>query len=265
MIRVAVLKWQTGTWAEAGLWLDSEPSKFQLIRAEGLNPPPARLNWQRVTGHDGSRFQSGTTNTRNIVLTISLTGTDAEATRQKLYYYFTSGNHIWVKVIPNEGSQELEIQGYVDTVENSPFDQGQTVQVSIICPRPFFSAQSTARIQAGVEFTNSESVPAGYELHFEAPEDMPNGVTFRFMHNQAIYRNIVVNTPLEAGQWLEVRHNLSLEDNVTVDGVSTLGSLPWNFTWPELEPGETYSFQVVGFTGTSQNPRMSLQLYRAGV
>lgn len=264
MIRVAVLNTQSGTWAEAGFWLDSDPSKFQLIRVEGLNPPPARLNWQRITGHDGSRFQSGTTNTRNIVLTISLTGTDAEATRQKLYYYFTSGNHLWVKIIPNEGSQELTIQGYVDTVENSPFDQGQTVQVSIICPRPFFSAELTPRIQAGVEFTNSESVPAGYELHFEATEDT-DSVTFRFMHRGAIYRDIVVSASLQAGQWLEVRHNLSLEDNVTVDGVSTLGSLPWNFTWPELEPGETYSFQVVGFTGTSQNPRMRLQLYRAGV
>lgn len=264
MIRVAVLKWQTGTWAEAGLWLDSEPSKFQLIRAEGLNPPPARLNWQRITGHDGSRFQSGTTNTRNIVLTISLTGTDAEATRQKLYYYFTSGNHISVKVIPNEGSQELEIQGYVDTVENSPFDQGQTVQVSIICPNPYFNARRDDWVRAGEKFTNTESVPAGYVLQFEATEAV-DSVTFRFMHNQAIYRDIVVSASMQAGQWLIVRHNFVLEDNVTVDGVSTLGSLPWDFEWPELEPGETYSYQVVGFEGTRQNPRMSLQLYRAGV
>ena len=265
MLRMCLLKVGTGTYESAGLWLDSNPSKFQLIRVEGLNPPPGRLNWSNIAGHDGSVYKSGTTATRNIVITVSLTGTDAEATRQRLYYYFTPENNIWMKIIPNEGGQELEIRGYVDSVENSPFGNGQTIQASIICPNPYFNAMLDAWVTAGEEFTNSESVPAGYVIQFQATEAMPNGVSFVFKVGQTETGRITVSKALSAGDNVEVRHNFVTADEVLVNDDRALGFLPWDFEWPELEPGKTYTYEVEGFAGTSNNPNMSLRLYRAGV
>lgn len=263
MMRVGLLR-SGGTWENDSLWLDSDPSRFQLIKVEGLNPPPGRLNWSTIAGKDGSVFESGTTANRNIVITVSLTGTDAEATRQRIYKYFTAGNQIWIKVIPDAGSAELEISGRVDTVENSPFEQSQVIQASIICPRPFFYSGLTLEIPEGAEFENPESVPAGYVLYFTATAAM-QGMTFVFYSGGQEAGRIPVSKVLAAGDHVQVRHNFITDDSVTVNGALAMGFLPIDFSWPELEPGKTYSFEVENFEGTRYNPRMDLRLYRAGV
>lgn len=109
--------------------------KFVLASIQGLNPPPAQLNIANIYGMDGGRPNSAYRNTRNIVLTMLLRG-DQEASRQELYNYFNTKEPC--RFFFQNLNRNVYIDALTETVENDMFQRTGEVQVSLICPDPFF-------------------------------------------------------------------------------------------------------------------------------
>lgn len=108
---------------------------YQVIDIQGLNPPSAQINTSTIVGLDGAVFNSSKLQTRNLVLTIRING-DVEQNRLNLYSYFRTKE--WCRFYYANGSLDVSIEGYVDSVECNLFTSSETAQISIICPYPYF-------------------------------------------------------------------------------------------------------------------------------
>lgn len=117
--------------------LTQNESNFQIYNIEGLNPPKAQINVSKIAGIDGSKFNSAKLEERNIVIYIKLNG-DVEANRLYLYSFFPTKE--WCKFYYKNGARNVYIEGYVETVEVTSFTNNEIMQVSILCPAPYFKA-----------------------------------------------------------------------------------------------------------------------------
>lgn len=139
----------------------SHNKNFTVLNVEGLNPPPANVNMSTLAGMNGSKLNIATVPQRNLVLYIKVER-PVEANRSLLYKYFriAGENTVYFK----NGIRDVYIEGIVETIECPLFENNQTMQVSILCPQPFFKAMAyfiaeISKITALFEFPFS--IPAG--------------------------------------------------------------------------------------------------------
>lgn len=109
--------------------------KYSLTNITGLNPVAAVINTTSNGVHDGSRYNSSKLGTRNIVITVSMEE-PAEENRLELYQYIRPKHD--VTFYYENGKRNVYIPGWVETCELNPFSQKIEVQISIICPKPYF-------------------------------------------------------------------------------------------------------------------------------
>lgn len=117
------------------LRLTQNESDFQILSVQGLNPPNAQINTSKIVGLDGSKFNSSMMNERNLVVMVKLRG-DIEKNRIRLYSFFRSKE--WCKFYYKNNSRDVYIEGYVESVECDLFSNKEIMQISIICPNPYF-------------------------------------------------------------------------------------------------------------------------------
>lgn len=117
--------------------LTGDEPTYQVLDIVGLNPPKAQINTTTIVGLDGAVFNSAKLETRNIVLTIKING-DVETNRLHLYSLFRTKE--WCRFYYSNGSRDVWIDGYVDSVECGLFTNDEQAQISIICPYPYFKS-----------------------------------------------------------------------------------------------------------------------------
>lgn len=110
-------------------------NKNYYTEITGLTPPNASINMSKVSGVDGSQFNSATVNNRNLVLTI-YPRHPVEVNRLKLYDYFIVGQKI--KFYYKNAARNVYTEGYVETLDGTFFTNQEALQVSILCPDPYF-------------------------------------------------------------------------------------------------------------------------------
>ena len=115
--------------------LTEATDKYVVSSILGLNPPKAQINTTNAVGLDGSRFNSAFIGNRNIVITMMLRG-DQEASRQELLQYFRSKG--LCRFYFENNNRNVYTDGYVESIEYNIFQRVETMQISIICPDPFF-------------------------------------------------------------------------------------------------------------------------------
>lgn len=122
------------------LTLTGRETDFQIISITGLNPPNAQINTSSIAGFDGAKFNSSKLETRQIVIDLKLNGwgDKVEENRQILYKYFPTKE--WCKFYFKSAYRNVYIEGWVEVFEDDLFNQAQIVQVSILCPQPYFKA-----------------------------------------------------------------------------------------------------------------------------
>lgn len=118
------------------LTLTHRENEYQVINVDGLNPPKAIIQSNNVVSMDGARFASSKLEPRNVVLTIKING-DVESNRLRLYRYFKTKQYS--KIYYKNSSRSIYCEGYVETIECDLFENGQTMQVSIICHDPYLN------------------------------------------------------------------------------------------------------------------------------
>lgn len=117
--------------------LTGREGRYQVLSIEGLNPPNANVRRSSVAGMDGSKYMSAKLEERNIVITIKINGR-VEENRLQLYRWFKTKH--WCKVYYTNGSRDVYIEGYIETTECGLFTNNEVMQISIICPDPYWQS-----------------------------------------------------------------------------------------------------------------------------
>ena len=117
------------------LTLTQNEDNFQVLKITGLNPPKAQINTTKMATLDGKKFNSSTLNERNIVITVKLNG-DVEKNRIRLYSFFRPKE--WCKFYYKNNSRNVFIEAYTENVECDLFTNNEVMQISLLCPEPYF-------------------------------------------------------------------------------------------------------------------------------
>lgn len=155
----------------------SNNDDYSLIQVGGLTPPTATINTGVLATKDGSVFNSSRLNDRNITLMI-VPRHSIERTRINLYKYIKSKQYIklWIK----NGTRDVWIDGYVESMEGDLFENPQKMQASIICPDPYFKSRETV-------VTSFSKVTAGFTFPFSIDDDGIAISTMELYTEQNIY------------------------------------------------------------------------------
>ena len=168
----------------------SNNEDYYLINVTGLTPPAATINTGAYATKDGGRFTGSRFDNRNIVLYIK-PRRNVEKTRINLYTYIRSKHYI--KLYLKNGTRDVWIDGYVESVDGDLFTQSQQIQVSIICTDPYFKAMEEkifyfSNIKSLFEFpfvidengVEISSVSSFAELNVQNTSDEETGVILEF-------------------------------------------------------------------------------------
>ena len=233
---------------------------YVVTSVEGLAPPKAKINLSNVVGMNGSLFNSSKTDTRNLVLTVR-PQEPVEKNRLNLYKYAQIGG--WCKIYYSSGSVEVQIEGYVEAIEGSLFKRPQTIQISVLCPQPYFedlneiindvsSLLSTFEFPfaiepEGIEFShinhdalstviNRGDVESGVTIHITAQNEVVNPV---------IYDNhggkFAIDVTLSDGDQIVINTKSGERSVKLVNAVgerNIINKVQKNPTWFTLYPGE---------------------------
>lgn len=139
---------------------------YDLLKLDGLTSAGVNIGITEVFCCDGGTFSSAQVGTRNIVILLNLKN-DIEKARVNLYRFFPEKQV--VRLYIKTGLRAVYIDGYVETLEADLFSMLQQPQISIVCPNPFYIAQSE------IELTHHQTFAL-----FETPFEIPMNVGIRF-------------------------------------------------------------------------------------
>lgn len=131
----------------------TQNSNFQLVAAQGLTPPKSNINTSPLATMDGSMFNSSKLQNRNIVLLVQPLG-EIETNRQLLYQYFKVKKPVSIEVITK--NRDVIIDGYVEDMQIDLNANPQLVQISIICPDPWFINKTATTVNILGETTSAQ-------------------------------------------------------------------------------------------------------------
>lgn len=165
---------------KAGDILSLMPSdKYTVYKIDGLNPPKANVNQSVNTTTDGGKINSTRLENRNIVLYMAIEG-DIEANRINLYNWFMAKRK--VSLFFKNGARDVYIEGTVELIECDLFSSKQVVQVSIICPEPYFKGVETL-------VTSFSDIDKRFSFPFSIPK---SGIEFSVISTNV--RKSIINT-----------------------------------------------------------------------
>lgn len=138
--------------------LSTDPRYLPILT--GTGPPPATINRAKASTTDGTQYNSATVGERNLLLTVYFKQDVARA-RLNLYRYVSSKQYI--KVYYQNNGLDVYAEGYVEMAEVNPWEQNQCLQVSIVCPWPYWR-------DVAETYTDASNVSPLFELPFFTDE-----------------------------------------------------------------------------------------------
>lgn len=148
-----------------------ETDLIQIRGITGLDPVKAAINTSPFGSVDGVAFTGANVPTsRNIVLTLhpnpDWNTWSYEGLRRLIYSYFMP-KLLTRLLFRSNDIPPVEIYGYVEDVSVTQFSQDVEIQVSIICPDPYFTAVSPT-VVAGQSSDGSNPLDIQYNGSVEA-------------------------------------------------------------------------------------------------
>lgn len=247
---------------------------YAVTKIEGLNPPSATINFSEIAGVDGGLFNSSRVEMRNIVLTIKPLP-PVEKNRLNLYKYFNIKQ--WCKIYYSNASLDVQTEGYIETIEANLFSKSEEIQVSIMCPKPYFESLSEiysdiskvvanfefpfAIEKEGIEFSRIEKDEFALVIN---SGDIESGVIIEIVAKGAVTNPIIYNTG--TGGMFGLNITLNEFDKIVINtnsgekgvhlisgGVETniINKIMSGVEWFKLTPGDnTFSYDAT--SGTEQ-------------
>lgn len=250
---------------------------YYITSVQGLTPPATNVNTATAGIIDGTFFNSARVNQRNLVITVVING-DIETNRQRLYKIFPRKTKC--TVFFKNKNRDVKIEGYVEMLEGDLFVQREQMQISIICPRPYFEALTAlynelSRILALFEFPFSIVTPIPFSEVLEVPiatidntGDAVCGTVIDVDVYGAITGLKIINNSTQ--KYFELNYSFQANDHIIIDtnsgsmgvklqrgGVvsNLLNYVTQGSTWLKLEPGQNV-FTFTLSTGTEDDVKI---------
>lgn len=249
------------------LRLSQNESNYQILMIEGLTPPSATIHTRTSANAHGSTHKTSKIEPRNIVIQIRPRG-NIEENRLRLYEYFASGD--WCKLYFRNGSRNVAIEGYVENIESNLFENNQVVQISILCPEPFFKDVEKSVIDIskehsafefpfvidknGIDFSvferdrftcvvNYGEADTGMIIEIEAPN--VSGITFScpVIRNYITGESLKIDATISGGEKIVINTNVGKKSIVKIsNGTETniMNTFNLKTTWLQLRKGANY-------------------------
>ena len=234
--------------------------RYSVKSILGLDPPDGVINTTRNAGQDGSVFNSAYMDNRTVTITLAIES-PAEENRLELYKYFKIKQPVILHY--TNGSRDVWIRGYTQSMPIAFFDKKETAQIVILCPEPYFNDVETvqqdlisieslfefpfeiespvafSRIVVGVEksLINFGDVPIGFKVTIDALGAITNPVVYNTQTNEFIK----LNDTLAAGDLVEistVKGSKYIRKTSNGSTTSLIGKLAQGSTWIQLLPGD---------------------------
>ena len=237
-------------------------NNYSVKSVLGFDPPDGIINLTRNAGQDGSEYNSSYMDNRTITITLAI-NYPAEKNRIDLYKFFKIKQA--VKLYFRNGSRNVWINGYTQSFQVAFFDQKETAQITVICPRPYLNDVEPV-IE---ELTNIISL---FEFPFEIEEDYPvemsrieigveksvfnagdvstgmivkirilGSVTNPIIYNPITNEFIKILDELSEGDYIEI---CTIPGRKSIKKISSgmpsnlIGKLAAGSTWMQLQPGD---------------------------
>lgn len=204
----------------------TQNGNYALLSVGGLTPPAATINTAVIATSDGAVFNSSRLGTRNIVLTVAPLNS-IETNRINIYKYFKAKQYI--KLYLENNTRSVWIDGYIDKIDGDLYTQKQQLQISIICPDPYFK-DTTTGLYTFSNVINLFSFPFAIEETPGIPiselgeyveiaitnnSDDETGVIIQLLANAAVTNPIIYNMTTNEHFALDI--DLEAGDVVTID------------------------------------------------
>ena len=215
--------------------LTNRRDEYYILDIQGLTVPKVKVNTKEFAGFDGSSYNSSKVEERNIVINIMLRG-DIETSRQRLYRIFLIKREITIYF--RNKYRSLKIKGYTESIEGDLFVQQEQMQVSVICPKPFFEAENPTEAElseivsgfqfpfsiksAGISFSEIYNYPV---VVLNNPGDVACGATIEMKFLD--YCRIPKITNILTGQILKLNGTFLANDKVTICTIPGNLSVKW--------------------------------------
>lgn len=251
---------------------------YYITSVQGLTPPPTNINTATAGTIDGTFFNSARVNQRNLVITCVING-DIETNRQRLYKIFPRKTKCTVYF--KNKNRDVKIDGYVETLDGDLFSMREQIQISIICPRPYFQAlndlyNELSKILALFEFPFSITNPIPFSELLDVPIatiDNTGDAMCGTVIDVDVYGSVtglkIIDTTTQ--KYFELNYSFQANDHIVINtnsgamgvqlqrsGVITnlLNYVTQGSTWLKLAPGENvFTFTLA--TGSEDDVKIN--------
>lgn len=240
---------------------------IQIRDVDGLGPVTADLGTTQYGVIDGAVYNGGLVGQRNIVITFGLNpdyeNYTVQALRELLYSYFMPKNEVTL-TFHRDNMPDCEIDGYVESMQTNIFAKEPEVQVSILCPYPYFTdviqsvTTGIAIAVDGVARVNIPymgNVPSGFVLTASMAAATYSGVIKMINSAPTPETFLTTTTVIDATHRFEISTILGSKYVRHVNpttGVPTnlMGLVVQSSEWPQLYPGPNSFAFMAGTTQT---------------
>ena len=208
------------------LRLSNNPN-YSLISITGLEPASANINTAVNASFDGSTFKSARLENRNIVIMLAIENA-VETNRIELYKFIKVKDEI--TVFYSNSTRDVYIKGYVESMSIGFFDMKQAVQISVICPNPFFkNAEETQENfssihglfefpfsieEAGIPFSEIET---DQEVNIINKGDVATGMIIEFRAIGSVTNPALYN--VDTGKFIRLNETMSDGDVIQINTI----------------------------------------------
>lgn len=233
------------------LTLTNNEPYFQLFNITGIDPPNATVNLLNVATIDGTVFNSSKLQTRNIVLYLRING-NVETNRHTLYRYFRVKEPCTFYY--KNDTVDVKIDGYVESVSVPMFTNSEVMQISILCPDPYFksvgSYTTTLAADAQTKITTHSQSAVGMTITIGIRTTVSNIIIQNTVTNKYIR---FTNSQFYSGDTITINTRQGQKSIIlTRSGVESnrIGDLAEGSTFLQLASGDNY-FSYEGNSGAA--------------
>jgi hypothetical protein len=232
---------------------------IQIRNIEGLGPVNADVNTSPYGSIDGESFVGAHAPKRNIVITVGLNPDyvdwSTEALRRIIYRYFMSKQFVRLVFRSDDEMPDVFIEGYAESVSPTIFSKDGEIQISVICPDPYFTAVTPKAVHGNIGGTSNTlikyngTVETGYTIAVSqiGPPDF-GLVTVRWGGNApqaASTAMFQVQASVNASNYFAMGslpgkkavQNVQLQTGIITN---LLNKITEGSAWPTLIPGDNY-------------------------
>lgn len=189
-----------------------------ITNIEGIGAGDADIYTQETASSDGSTFSSSRAKERNIVIYASLLQSPTvEDVRHKTYRYFPKKKKVTLRF--ETDLRVCDIDGYVENNEANIFEEQETIQISIICPYPYFYSAGEGKEVLTVFY----GIEPTFEFPFSNESLDENLIVFGEIRNRA-ENNIYYNGDADVGIVMYIRA-MGTASNITLYNIETRESM----------------------------------------